>query len=261
MTGVVHVARDITERKQAEEVIERLNTQLRARAAELEAANQELEAFNYTVAHDLRKPLTTVNGYCQLIQELYGDKLDEQCRSYLQEAYDGTWRMNRLIDTLLDFSRVASIELHRGEVDLSAMAESVAAGLKLSEPARRVTFRIREGLAAIGDAGLLRVVLENLLGNAWKYTTMREEAVIEFGVMESNGQPAWFVRDNGPGFAPEYVDKLFIPFRRLPGAEEYRGFGIGLATVDRIVRRHGGRVWAEGEPGRGAAFWFTLPEN
>jgi PAS domain S-box-containing protein len=253
------LVKDITDRKRAEEEVEQLNTQLAARAAELEDANRELEAFNYTVAHDLRKPLTAVNGYCEVIRELCSDKLDEQCKTYLREAYDGTWRMNQLIDTLLNFSRVTRMEPRRETVDLSGIVRKVTADLQLADPARRATLRIAEGISVNGDAGLLQVVLENLLGNAWKYTGMREEAVIEFGTMEIDGKPVYFVRDNGLGFAQADTDKLFIPFQRLPGTEETKGFGIGLATVDRIIRRHGGRVWAEGEPGKGATFWFTLP--
>jgi PAS domain S-box-containing protein len=249
---------NITDRKRAEEEIERLNTDLAARAAELEAANRELEAFNYTVAHDLRKPLTTVNGYCQVIRELCGDKLDEQCKGYLREAYDGTLRMNGLIDALLNFSRLAHVEPRRETVDLTALAKGAAAELKVAEPERRVTLRIAEGMRADGDAKLLQVVLENLLGNAWKFTAMREEGTIELGMTEFDGRPACFVRDNGPGFDEADAAKLFVPFQRLPGAEEVKGFGIGLATVERIIRRHGGRVWAEGAPGRGATFYFTL---
>jgi light-regulated signal transduction histidine kinase (bacteriophytochrome) len=249
---------DVTERKRAEEEIERLNTDLAARAAELEAANRELEAFNYTVAHDLRKPLTVVNGYCQAIRELCGNKLDEACKDYLREAYNGTWRMNRLIDALLNFSRLAHVETHPETVDLSAMAHEVAAELKLAESERRVTFRIADGVSADGDAALLRVVLDNLLGNAWKYNGTRDDVIIEFGITEVDGKPVYFVRDNGVGFDMADADKLFTPFQRLPGAEECGGFGIGLATVERIIRRHGGRVWAEGEPGKGATFYFTL---
>jgi light-regulated signal transduction histidine kinase (bacteriophytochrome) len=224
----------------------------------MEGAKRELEAFNYTVAHDLRKPLTVVNGYCQAIRELCGDQLDEQCKGHLREAYDGTLRMNRLIDALLNFSRMAHVEPRRETVDLSAMAHEVAAELRLAEPGRRATFRVGEGITVNGDANLLRVVLGNLLGNAWKYTGMQEEALIELGVTEIDGQPACFVRDNGPGFDMAEAEKLFTPFHRLPGAEECRGFGIGLATVERIIRSHGGRVWAEGEPGKGATFYFTL---
>jgi PAS domain S-box-containing protein len=255
---ILSMIKDITERKRMGEEIERLNTDLAARAAELEAANRELEAFNYTVAHDLRKPLTVVNGYCQAIRELCGNQLNEACKGYLREAYDGTWRMNRLIDALLNFSRLAHVKTRRETVDLSAMVHEVAAELQLSEPERRVTFLIADGISADGDADLLRVVLDNLLGNAWKYTGTRDEGIIEFGTTEVDRKPAHFVRDNGQGFAMEDAEKLFLPFQRLPGAEACRGFGIGLATVERIIRRHGGKVWAEGAPGKGATFYFTL---
>lgn len=254
----VGVVEDITSRKRADEEIERLNTDLAARADELEAANRELEAFNYTVAHDLRKPLTVVNGYCQAISEMCGDKLCDKCSAYLRDAYDGTLRMNGLIDVLLNFSRMVHVEPRRETVDLSAMAHEVATALKLAEPERRVTFLIAGGIVVDGDAKLLRVVLDNLLGNAWKYTGAREEGIIEFGTMEIDGKPAFFARDNGAGFDMADADKLFAPFQRLPGAEECRGFGIGLATVERIIRRHGGRVWAEGETGKGSTFYFTL---
>ena len=255
---MLSIVSDITERKRMQEEIERLNTDLSARAVELEAANQELEAFNYTVAHDLRKPLTVINSYTQVIKELCGNKLDEKCADYLEEAYNGTLRMNQLIDALLNFSRLAHVEPHRETVDLSAMAQEVAAELELAEPERRVEFLIADGVSADGDAALLRVVLANLIGNAWKYTGKRDEGIIEFGTTEVDGKPAYIVRDNGAGFAMADAEKLFVPFQRLPGAEECRGFGIGLATVERIIRRHGGRVWAGGEPGKGATFYFTL---
>jgi PAS domain S-box-containing protein len=250
-TFLVGLGIDITERKRAEEKLEILNT-------DLAAANVELEAFNYSVSHDLRKPLTVINSYCQVVQEVCGNILDDTCRGYIQEMYEGTLRMNRLIDTLLDFSRITRVEMHQDKVDLSGVAQEVAAGLTQAEAARQVAFRIAEGIVADGDASLLRVVLDNLLGNAWKYTVNREDALIEFGVTEIDGQPACFVRDNGPGFDMADAEKLFLPFQRLPGAEEFRGHGIGLATVERIIRRHGGKVWAEGEPGKGATFYFTL---
>jgi PAS domain S-box-containing protein len=255
---VAGVAFDITERKQAEEEIERLNLSLAARAAELEDVNRELEAFNYSVAHDLRNPLNVISSYCQVIQEMCGDKLDEHCKEYLHETYGGTMRMNRLIEALLQFSRLVHAELNRERVDLSSIAKEVAGELKGMEPARRVEVRIADRIDANGDANLLRVVLANLLGNAWKYTVTREDAVIEFAATEIDGQPVFLVQDNGNGFDMAYADKPFAPFQRLPGAEECRGFGIGLATVERIIRRHGGRVWAEGELGKGATFYFTL---
>ncbi len=255
---VVGVVEDISARKRAEEVIDKLNEDLTARAAELDRLNRELEAFNYTVAHDLRKPLTVINGYCQAIRELCGDKLDEQCTGYLQEAYNGTLRMNRLIDALLNFSRMARCEIKPEPVDLSALAREITLELRTAEPERPVTFAVAEGVTADGDPALLRVVLENLLGNAWKFTSKKEDAVIEFGAAEIEEKPACYVRDNGAGFDMAYAEKLFLPFQRLPGADEFKGHGIGLATVERIIRRHGGRVWAEGEPDRGATFWFTL---
>jgi len=259
--GTMGILADMTDRKRAEMKIEILNTNLAARASELENANRELEAFNYTVSHDLRKPLTIINGYCQAILELCGDTLVEECKGYLREVRDGTLRMNELIDTLLNFSHLTRVELHRETVDLGGIAQEVAATLMMNEPERRVTFRLAEGIQVNGDAHLLRVVLENLIGNAWKYTGKREEGVIEFGMMEIAGKPACFVRDNGVGFGKEHAEKLFIPFQRLPGAGEFKGHGIGLATVQRIIERHGGKVWAEGEVGAGATFYFTLPER
>ena len=166
--------------------------------------------------------------------------------------------MNELIDALLRFSSLTRSELHLKTVDFSGIANTVAAELALGEPGRRVQFRIAEGITANGDEGLLRVVLENLLGNAWKYTATQEVAVIEFGVTDIDDKAACFVRDNGTGFDMAYAEKLFIPFQRLPGAGAFKGHGIGLATVERIIRRHGGRVWAKGEPGKGACFYFTL---
>lgn len=256
--NILVVCQDVTERKRAEEEIERLNTSLAARAADLEASNQELEAFNYTVAHDLRNPLNVISSYCQVFKEMCADKLDKQCLHYLQEAYAGTLRMNRLIEALLDFSRLSHAKLNWEKVDLSTVAKEVAEELKGTEMTRRVSFLIADGIVVDGDAVLLRVVLANLLGNAWKYTATRDEGVIEFGIREFDGKQACFVRDNGTGFDDAAAEKIFTPFQRLPGAEECRGFGIGLATVERIIRRHGGTVSAEGVPGKSATFWFTV---
>src|SRR6185369_11957323 len=221
---LLSLVRDITEWKSAEEEIKRLNASLETRAAELEDANRELEAFNYSVAHDLRNPLNVISSYCQAIKEMCGVKLDEQCRRYLQETYEGTRRMNSLIEALLQFSRLMHVKLNRKWGDLSSIAKEVAAELTLTGIERRVTFRIAEGICADGDSSLLQVVLNNLLGNAWKYTATREEAVIEFGVKEIDGQPVYFVSDNGTGFDNAAAEKIFAPFQRLSSAEECRGF-------------------------------------
>ena len=241
---MLSIINDITERKRMEEEIVRLNA--------------ELEAFNYTVAHDLRQPLNVINSYCQVIEKLCGDQLSDECLGYVQGAYDTTLRMDRLIEALLNFSRLARVEPRRETVDLSAMAHEVAEVLKQTEPGRQVNIQIADGILADGDANLLRAVLDNLLGNAWKFTGMREQAVIEFGVRDIDSVPTYFVRDNGAGFNMADADKLFTPFERLPETEKQRGFGIGLSTVERIISRHGGRVWAEGVPGEGACFYFTL---
>jgi signal transduction histidine kinase len=196
-----------------------------------------------------------------VLRDCCADQLDEQARDYIQQIYNGTLRMSRLITTLLKFSRVARVELRRQRVDLSVMAREVAAELQKTTPERKVIFRIAEGITGSGDAALLRVVFNNLMGNAWKYSATRDDAVIEFGVTERDGNDVCFVRDNGPGFDMAHAEQLFVPFQRLPGASA-PGDGIGLATVDRIVRRHGGRIWGESDPGQGATFFFTLqPET
>jgi PAS domain S-box-containing protein len=254
----VAVKEDITRRKDAERQVELLNTDLAARAAELEAANQELEAFNYSVSHDLKRPLTSINGYCQVILNLCANRLDAESLGYIREIYEGTLRMSQLIQTLLKFSRVSRGEVVRKTVDLSRIANEVAAGHLLAEPERRVAFRIAEDVTDECDAGLMRVVLENLIGNAWKFTARQEEAVIEFGAAGHDCATSCFVRDNGVGFAMEEAEHIFVPFRRLHHREDFEGHGIGLAIVQRIVQRHGGRIWAEGEKGKGATFWFTL---
>jgi len=248
---------DISERRQLEAELDMLHADLAARAAELEAANIDLEAFNYSVSHDLRGPLTIVAGYCDVIENLYGDALAGECLDYIGEIQAGAMRMNQLIETLLRFSSVKRVELHRKKVSLSKMAKDVARNLQAAEPERRVTLRSATGITANGDAELLRLVLDNLIGNAWKYSKNQEEAVIEFGMAEVDGQPAYFVRDNGPGFDMTAAARLFLPFQRIPGTN-VDGHGIGLATVDRIIRRHGGKVWAESKPSEGATFYFTL---
>ena len=262
VVGLVGTGRDISERKRAEERIRQLNEELEKRVvertAELEAANRELEAFSYSVSHDLRAPLRAVDGFSELLLEDHGPDLKEEARDYLRRVRAASQRMGQLIDAMLQLARVTRGEMHREPVDLSALARSISAELRDSPPDRAVEWIIAPGQEARGDPRLLRALLENLLGNAWKYTGKRERACIEFGAIERDGSREWFVRDNGVGFDMEYASHLFAPFRRLHTGREFEGVGIGLATVQRIVARHGGTIRAEAVPDQGAAFYFTL---
>jgi light-regulated signal transduction histidine kinase (bacteriophytochrome) len=228
--------------------------------AEAETANRELEAFSYSVAHDLRAPLQSIGGFSQLLHEDYADKLDEEGRTYLRHVRESAQRMAQLIDDLLTLSRVARAALRRDAVDLSSLARDVLSRLRRGDPDRRVEAVVQDGLVSVGDPGLLAIVLENLLGNAWKFTGKRQVARIEFRA-QANQPVVYFVRDNGAGFDMAYAPKLFGVFERLHSAHEFEGTGIGLATVQRIVHRHGGRVWAEGEVDCGATVYFTLGEE
>jgi PAS domain S-box-containing protein len=262
VVGLVGTGRDISERKRAEKQIRQLNEELEIRVvertAELEAANRELEAFSYSVSHDLRAPLRAVDGFSELLLEEHGPDLNEEARDYLRRVRAASQRMGQLIDAMLQLARVTRGEMHREPVDLSALARSISAELQESAPDRAVEWIIAPGQGARGDPRLLRALLENLLGNAWKYTGKRERACIEFGAIQRGGSREWFVRDNGVGFDMEYASHLFAPFRRLHTEREFEGVGIGLATVQRIVARHGGTIRAEAEPDQGAAFYFTL---
>jgi signal transduction histidine kinase len=248
----------VAKEKDLHKANEELEQRVAERTAQLEAANKELEAFSYSVSHDLRAPLRAIDGFSQALLEDCSDKLDREGKDYLDRICAGSQRMGQLIDDLLNLSRLARSAIARQPVNLSTLAESIVTELRTTEPERRVDVAITEELKANGDDRLLRVVLENLLGNAWKFTGKSAEPKVEFGVVQNNGTPAYFVRDNGAGFDMAYMDKLFGPFQRLHAMTEFKGTGIGLATVQRIIHRHGGRVWAEAQVGKGATFYFTL---
>ncbi len=234
------------------------NEALRRNAAQLLAANTELDAFAYSVSHDLRAPLRSIDGFSHVLLEDYAAQLDEAGRDSLQRVRAASQRMATLIDDLLKLARVTRSEMRTENVDLSGMAQDIAADLQRGAPDRPVEFAIAPGLGARGDPRLLRVALENLLRNGWKYTGKQPRPRVEFGSVDVNGERAFLVRDNGAGFDMKYADKLFGVFQRLHSAAEFEGTGVGLATVRRIITRHGGRIWAEGAVDRGATFYFTL---
>jgi light-regulated signal transduction histidine kinase (bacteriophytochrome) len=229
-------------------------------AAELASANRELEAFSYSVSHDLRAPLRAMDGFSRILLEEYADGLPEDAQRYLRLVRDNATQMGRLIDDLLAFSRLSRQELVRRRVDPAAVARQVMQELAATSDARRVEVQIAELPPTRADPLLLRQVYANLLGNALKFTRDRDPAVIEVGGLECDGEAVYTVRDNGVGFDMRYADKLFGVFQRLHRAEDYEGTGVGLAIVQRIIHRHGGRVWAESTPGQGATFFFTLGE-
>ena len=225
---------------------------------DLEHKNRELESFSYAVSHDLRAPLRRIDSFSRAVLESQGEKLDEPGRRYLERVREASQHMSQLIDDVLHLSRVTRADFRDHDVDLSALVTLILARLQESEPARKVEVKVRPGVVVTGDGQLLRIALENLLENAWKFTGKQPEARIEFGVTNASGEPTYFVRDNGAGFDMTYVERLFGPFQRLHPQGEFPGSGIGLATVQRIIHRHGGRVWAEGLLGQGATFQFTL---
>lgn len=243
-------------REQAFADLERLVAQ---RTADLTATNHELSTFAYSVSHDLRAPLRAIDAFSQALLEDYSAQLDAQGQDYLRRVRANATRMGQLIDDLLQLSRLTRVELHAEPIDLSAIARSIAADLQRTDPGRQVTFTIEPGIMTRGDPRLLRVLLENLLGNAWKYTSRHPTAEIALGRAQQDAETVYYVRDDGAGFDLAYVDKLFRPFQRLHAAEEFEGAGVGLATAQRVVRRHGGRIWADAAPEKGATFFFTLP--
>ena len=262
LAGAISSSRDITELRRAQAEIETLNRELEQRViqrtAELEAVNRELEAFSYSVSHDLRAPLRSIDGFSELLLERYGNRLDGEGQSQLLRVRTAAQRMAGLIDDLLKLSRVTRHELRRQEVDLSALAETILGNLAHENPARVIQVLVQAGLKVTADPGLMRIVLDNLIGNAWKFTSKGDSAKIEVGTARIKGARAYYVRDDGPGFDMEYADRLFGAFQRLHSDKDFEGSGIGLATVQRILLRHGGRIWAQSAVGKGATFYFAL---
>lgn len=247
-------ARDTTAQKA-------LESALAEQVARLEELNQELDAFAYSVSHDLRAPLRAIDGFSAVLVREYSDQLDDQGKDRLQRVRAAAQRMGSLIDGMLSLSRVTRGALNKQPVDVTALAEAVAAELASAEPERSVVLQVEAGLRASGDPGLVRAALQNLIGNAWKFTAQRSPARIEVGQRRHDDGIAFYVRDNGAGFDMQYAEKLFTPFQRLHRQDEFAGNGIGLATVHRIVRRHGGRIWVDSAPDQGATFYFTLPAD
>lgn len=261
---IVGFDRDITDRKITEENanmhherIRQLNDELQRKAAELAAANSELETFNYSVSHDMRGPLARIAGYCQLLLD-DDNTLEPTVKEYITRIYESEIWLNEMIDALLRLAYVTRLELVSGTVDLSAVAELALKELSLAHPERCVRTCIEPGMVVTGDARLLKTAVINLLNNAWKYSSPKDDALIEFGVEQTGSGPMYYVRDNGVGFDMKDADKLFRVFSRLPDSDRFSGTGVGLATVQRIIARHGGMIWAEAEPGVGATFFFTL---
>ncbi len=258
----IGTVQDVTERTLVEQELtayrNTLEKQVAARTAELLNANEELEAFAYSVSHDLRAPLRAIHGFSQILMEDYEQLLDDEGRDYLRRVCANTKRMGELIDDLLSLSRISRHQLDIGHISFTALVREISETLQQQNPERRVHFGIQADVSARGDVRLLRIMLANLLGNAWKYTSKSDNVRICFGCCQQEGQTVFFVRDNGAGFDNQYASQLFKPFQRLHTAHEFEGSGIGLATVQRIVQRHGGQIWAEAEPGKGASFYFTL---
>ncbi len=250
--------RDISEYRTAKHEIERLNSALMQHNVSLQEANKELEAFTYSVSHDLRGPLRAIDGFSRILLEEYNEKLDDKGQHYLDRIISGANSMGALIDDLLRLSRISRAILNEEAISLSSKAEKIAKELRNLDPDRNVTFKIEKNILAEGDRKLIYQALENLLSNAWKYSAENDKTIIEFGSLQKDAQTVYYVRDNGAGFDMEYVNKLFQPFQRLHTSTEYSGTGIGLSIVERIIKRHKGEIWAEGKEGEGATFYFTL---
>jgi len=262
LIGYQSVGRDISEQKQNEQELiayrEQLEKLVEARTTELTTAYQELESFSYSVSHDLRAPLRSVAGFCAILAEDYLFELDEEGQGYIQRITASVQQMNEIIEALLNLSDIMRTVIAKNHVDLTALAQEIAQQLKERKPDRVVEFIIQENMTVEADAKLMRIVLENLLGNAWKYSKNTPNASIQFGITRKENQLVYFIRDNGVGFDMKSADKMFRAFVRLHSASEFQGTGIGLTTVHRIISRHGGAIWTDAKVGQGATFYFTL---
>jgi light-regulated signal transduction histidine kinase (bacteriophytochrome) len=256
--GAVAIFSDMTKRTQAEEEIKKLNENLKRRTRELAAANKELEAFAYTVAHDLKNPLIIMEGFVRKLLGQYEKKFDDKGRKYLLQMREASQQMSQLVEDLLNLSQVTRSRIKFEKVDLSALSRAIIKDLQETDPQRIVRFIVIENMIVKGDPQLLRIALHNLLSNAWKFTSKTEKAIIEFGAIQGRDEKAYFVRDNGCGFDMAHVERIFKPFGRLHRSDEYPGTGIGLATVYRIIHRHHGRIWVESAVGQGTTFFFAL---
>jgi light-regulated signal transduction histidine kinase (bacteriophytochrome) len=265
LQGVFAAARDVTERKQAAEKLGQLNADLEQRVihrtAELAAANKELEAFSYSVAHDLRTPLRSMDGFALVLLEDYGNRLDEEGKDALERIRAASQRMGNLIDDMLRLSQVTRADLKLARVDLSALAREIAGGIEREQSGRTVEWAIEAGLSIRADPALMRIAMQNLLQNAWKFTGRTDKPVIRVGALTRDANKVYFVADNGVGFDTAHAENLFGAFQRLHHADDFPGTGIGLAIVQRIIRRHNGKIWAEAKQGEGATFFFSVKES
>jgi light-regulated signal transduction histidine kinase (bacteriophytochrome) len=244
--------------KETEDELRKQRDYLDKLVSDLEAANKELEAFAYSVSHDLKAPLRILDGFSEIVLQDYGDKLDKTGKDYLNSIRKSSQKMSQLINDMLKLSRISRAEMLNQDVNLSDMAQSIYNDLKSVQDDRQAEFIVTPGLVINGDRALLQILIQNLLDNSWKYTIKCPKTRIEVGAIEQNGKKTYFIQDNGIGFDMKYADKLFQPFQRLHGNQEYAGTGIGLAIVQRVIKRHGGHIWAQSETGKGATFYFTL---
>jgi PAS domain S-box-containing protein len=258
ITHIIATGLDITDRIESEEHIKRLHSELQQHAADLENANRELEAFSYSVSHDLRTPLNVISGFSGILADHYAGQLDEQGRKYVERIALSARKMNTLINDMLSLSRISRQELSYEDIDLSALVSSFLCELQASEPDRMVKVIVPQGITVRADGRLMHVAIENLLRNAWKFTSRNPEAKIEFGTTQAEAARVYFIQDNGAGIDMNFAEKLFQPFQRLHSEKEFGGTGVGLATVQRVIARHGGRIWAQAEVDKGATFFFTI---